>query len=195
MAVDSATSDHSTPIPISHDACASRTHIFSDRPLIRLRFVQAQKLYCQVRKCDLQAVAKLHEPGDSPATARPMADAARTTGGGMVHVARFVAQLREGLKLACDADSSAYRIYWYGYEPEGREFESPRARHSTSGRSPMCQAAHPHNEFDLSRHPFHVRLLPPEPLVVEQPQSTRVEEPTLLCNQVKSAQIPLSGDD
>jgi hypothetical protein len=47
----------------------------------------------------------------------------------MVHVARFVAQLREGLKLACDADSSAYRIYWYGYEPEGREFESPRARH------------------------------------------------------------------
>jgi hypothetical protein len=24
----------------------------------------------------------------------------------------------------------------------------------------------------------------PEPLVVEQPQSTRVEEPTLLCNHV-----------
>ena len=130
--IDSATSDHSTPIPISHDACASRTHISSDRPLIRLRFLQAQKLYCQVRKCDLLAVAKLHEPGDSPATARPMADAARTTGGGMVHVARFAAQLREGLKLACDADSSAYRIYWYGYEPEGREFESPRARHLNS---------------------------------------------------------------
>jgi hypothetical protein len=32
----------------------------------------------------------------------------------------------------------------------------------------------------------HVRLLSPEPMVVEQPQSTRVEEPTLLCNQVQS---------
>jgi len=30
----------------------------------------------------------------------------------------------------------------------------------------------------------HVRLLSPEPAVVEQPQSTRVKEPTLLCNQV-----------
>ena len=29
-----------------------------------------------------------------------------------------------------------------------------------------------------------VRLLSPEPLVVKQPQFTRVEEPTLLCNQV-----------
>jgi hypothetical protein len=28
----------------------------------------------------------------------------------MVPVARFVAQLREGLKEACDADSSAYAI-------------------------------------------------------------------------------------
>jgi hypothetical protein len=28
----------------------------------------------------------------------------------MVHVARFVARLREGLKEACDADSSAYGI-------------------------------------------------------------------------------------
>ena len=30
----------------------------------------------------------------------------------------------------------------------------------------------------------HVRLLPPEPLVVKQLEFTRVEEPTLLCNQV-----------
>jgi hypothetical protein len=30
----------------------------------------------------------------------------------------------------------------------------------------------------------HVRLLSPEPMVVDKPQSTRVEEPTLLCNQV-----------
>jgi hypothetical protein len=30
----------------------------------------------------------------------------------------------------------------------------------------------------------HVRLLPPEPVVVKQPKFTRVEEPTLLCNQV-----------
>jgi hypothetical protein len=30
----------------------------------------------------------------------------------------------------------------------------------------------------------HVRLLSPEPLVVDKPQSTRVEEPTLLCNHV-----------
>jgi hypothetical protein len=30
----------------------------------------------------------------------------------------------------------------------------------------------------------HVRLLSPEPMVVEQPQFTRVKEPTLLCNQV-----------
>jgi len=28
----------------------------------------------------------------------------------VMHVARFVAQLREGLKEACDADSSAYGI-------------------------------------------------------------------------------------
>jgi len=34
----------------------------------------------------------------------------------------------------------------------------------------------------------HVRLLSPEPAVVEQPQSARVEEPTLLCNHV-----PLAG--
>src|SRR6516165_2263578 len=30
----------------------------------------------------------------------------------------------------------------------------------------------------------HVRLLSPEPAVVKQPQSTRVKEPTLLCNQI-----------
>src|ERR1700758_4208681 len=30
----------------------------------------------------------------------------------------------------------------------------------------------------------HVRLLSPEPLVVKQPQFTRVEEPTLLCNHL-----------
>ena len=35
-----------------------------------------------------------------------------------VPVAQFVAQLREGLKQACDADSSAHGIYWYGYELE-----------------------------------------------------------------------------
>src|SRR5439155_7283695 len=29
----------------------------------------------------------------------------------------------------------------------------------------------------------HVRLLSPEPVVVKQPKFTRVEEPTLLCNQ------------
>jgi hypothetical protein len=32
----------------------------------------------------------------------------------------------------------------------------------------------------------HVRLLSPGPMVVKQPKFTRVEEPTLLCNQVKS---------
>ena len=32
----------------------------------------------------------------------------------------------------------------------------------------------------------HVRLLSPEPVVVKQPKFTRVEEPTLLCNQVQS---------
>jgi hypothetical protein len=30
----------------------------------------------------------------------------------------------------------------------------------------------------------HVRLLSPGPMVVKQPKFTRVEEPTLLCNQV-----------
>jgi len=30
----------------------------------------------------------------------------------------------------------------------------------------------------------HVWLLSPEPLVVKQPKFTRVEDPTLLCNQV-----------
>jgi hypothetical protein len=30
----------------------------------------------------------------------------------------------------------------------------------------------------------HVRFLSPEPLVVKQPKSTRVEEPTLLCNHL-----------
>jgi hypothetical protein len=32
----------------------------------------------------------------------------------------------------------------------------------------------------------HVRLLSPEPMVVDKPKSTRSEEPTLLCNQVVS---------
>jgi len=38
----------------------------------------------------------------------------------------------------------------------------------------------------------HVRLLSPEPMVVKQPQLTRVEEPTLLCNQVRTG-TDLSG--
>jgi len=29
----------------------------------------------------------------------------------------------------------------------------------------------------------HVRLLSPEPMVVDKPQLTRAKEPTLLCNQ------------
>jgi hypothetical protein len=32
---------------------------------------------------------------------------------------------------------------------------------------------------------YYVRLLSPEPVVVKQPKFTRVEEPTLLCNQVE----------
>jgi hypothetical protein len=36
----------------------------------------------------------------------------------------------------------------------------------------------------------HVRLLSPEPLVVKQPQFTRVEEPTLLCNHVRLPRLP-----
>ena len=32
-----------------------------------------------------------------------------------------------------------------------------------------------------------VRLLSPEPAVVKQPQVTRVEEPTLLCNHVANS--------
>jgi hypothetical protein len=34
------------------------------------------------------------------------------------------------------------------------------------------------------------RLFSPEPLVVKQPKFTRVEEPALLCNQVKIAREP-----
>ena len=34
----------------------------------------------------------------------------------------------------------------------------------------------------------------PEPMVVEPPQSTRVEEPTLLCNQVESTENQTSGN-
>jgi hypothetical protein len=37
----------------------------------------------------------------------------------------------------------------------------------------------------------HVRLLSPEPMVVKQPQFTRVEEPTLLCNHVVLAKFHL----
>jgi len=33
----------------------------------------------------------------------------------------------------------------------------------------------------------HVRLLSPEPVVVKPPQSTRVKEPTLLCNQMATS--------
>jgi hypothetical protein len=33
----------------------------------------------------------------------------------------------------------------------------------------------------------HVRLLSPEPLVLDKPKSTRGEEPTLLCNQVATS--------
>jgi len=38
----------------------------------------------------------------------------------------------------------------------------------------------------------HVRLLSLEPMVVDKPQSTRVEEPTLLCNQVEL--LPVARD-
>jgi len=37
----------------------------------------------------------------------------------------------------------------------------------------------------------HVRLLSPEPVVVKQPQFTRVEEPTLLCNQLQMMNSPM----
>src|SRR5712691_1129728 len=40
-------------VPVSHNACTSRTHIFSDRPHIKLRFVQAQKVY---RHCPRSAL-------------------------------------------------------------------------------------------------------------------------------------------
>ena len=40
-------------VPISHDTRASRTHIFSDRHLIKLRFVQTQNLY---RHCPRSAL-------------------------------------------------------------------------------------------------------------------------------------------
>src|SRR5713226_9680885 len=36
----------------------------------------------------------------------------------------------------------------------------------------------------------HVRLLSPEPAVVDKPQSTRVKEPTLLCNHVDYVRLP-----
>jgi hypothetical protein len=36
----------------------------------------------------------------------------------------------------------------------------------------------------LYAYPHHVRLLSPEPVVVTQPQSTRVDEPILLCNHL-----------
>src|SRR6516165_5593818 len=35
----------------------------------------------------------------------------------------------------------------------------------------------------------HVRLLSPEPLVVKQPKFTRVEEPTLLCNHIRTRRL------
>src|ERR1700688_5022468 len=49
------------------------------------------------------------------------------------------------------------------------------------------------NNRDCGIYPYnhHVRLLSPEPLVVDKPQSTRVEEPTLLCNHVFFAWILL----
>src|SRR5258708_6596465 len=37
-----------------------------------------------------------------------------------------------------------------------------------------------------------VRLLSPEPMVVKQPKFTRVEEPTLLCNQVLLSRFALA---
>src|SRR5437667_8157578 len=40
-------------VPVSHDARTPRTHIFSDRPLIRLQFVKAQELY---RHCPRSAL-------------------------------------------------------------------------------------------------------------------------------------------
>jgi hypothetical protein len=40
-------------VPVSHHSCASRTHIFSDRPLIKSRLVQAQNLY---RHCPRSAL-------------------------------------------------------------------------------------------------------------------------------------------
>jgi hypothetical protein len=40
-------------VPLSHDACTAGTHIFSDRPLIRLQIVKAQELY---RHCPRSAL-------------------------------------------------------------------------------------------------------------------------------------------
>jgi hypothetical protein len=40
----------------------------------------------------------------------------------------------------------------------------------------------------------HVRLLSPEPAVVDKPQFTRVKEPTLLCNHVVFDRFHLSGN-
>src|SRR5215471_20470589 len=40
----------------------------------------------------------------------------------------------------------------------------------------------------IDAYQVHVRLLSPESLVVKQPKFTRVEEPTLLCNQANSAE-------
>src|SRR5215469_17711637 len=41
----------------------------------------------------------------------------------------------------------------------------------------------------------HVRLLSPEPVVVMQPQSTRVEEPTLLCNHLDTSSHRIANSD
>ena len=50
----------------------------------------------------------------------------------------------------------------------------------------QCRQCAPHQDVSSTATPYnqHFRLLSPSAMVVEQPKFTRVEEPTLLCNQV-----------
>ena len=83
----------------------------------------------------------------------------------------------DGTQIAFMRDDGYYSVSPSGTQP-------PRLFKKFQPQSGLFWS--PDSRFVVYAYQHHVRLLSPEPVVVMQPQSTRVEEPTLLCKQIGS---------
>ncbi len=98
-------------------------------------------------------------------------------------------------------------FYMIAHPPRARSLLAPPVPGKTSRPLPHCGSTAVHRTHQslpqkcnllkarmvIYAHNHHVRLLSPEPAVVDEPQSTRVKEPTLLCNQVPDPRFHNSG--